>query len=192
MAARLVLSGGIGSGKSAAANILQSLGAVVFSSDDFARRVLAPETEATRLVIERWPEVAAEGVIDRARLGRLVFSDAGRLIELERIVHPYTRQSLMEAIERVPSADVVVEMPIIRNWFEGWTVVVVDAADEVRLTRAASRSDEVAEADVRAVMARQPSRAEWLLVADLVIDNGGDMAALEIECRTVWNRVTDL
>jgi len=165
---------------------------VVFSSDDFARRVLAPETEATRLVLERWPEVAVEGVIDRARLGRLVFSDADRLTELERIVHPYTRQSLMEAIERVPSADVVVEMPVIRDWFAGWTVVVVDAADEVRLTRAASRTDEMAEADVRAVMTHQPSRAEWLLAADLVIDNGGDMAALEIECHAVWNRVTDL
>ncbi|MEE9582704.1 MAG: dephospho-CoA kinase [Acidimicrobiia bacterium] len=192
MAARLILSGGIGSGKSTAASILQGLGAVVFSSDEFARRVLAPETEATRLVLERWPEVGVDGVIDRARLGRLVFSDAGHLTELERIVHPYTRQSLMEAIDRVPSADVVVEMPIIRDWFEGWTLVVVDAADEVRLTRAASRTDEMVETDVRAVMGHQPSRAEWLLAADLVIDNGGDMAALESECRAVWNRVTDL
>ncbi len=164
----------------------------MLSSDEFARRVLAPETEATRLVVERWPEVEADGVIDRARLGRLVFSDAGRLTELEEIVHPRTRQSLMEAIDRIPSADVVVEMPIIRDWFEGWTVVVVDTPDEIRLTRTASRTGDMAEADVRAVMERQPSRAEWLLAADLVIDNGGDMAALESECRAVWNQVTDL
>lgn len=167
-------------------------GAVVFSSDEFARRVLAPGTEATRAVLQRWPEVADDGVIDRARLGRLVFADADRLNELEQIVHPYTRRSLTEAINRVPSADVVIEMPIIRDWFEGWTVVVVDAADAIRLKRAAARPDQMAEVDIRAVMERQPSRQEFLLAADLVIDNGGDMAALEGECRAVWDRVTGL
>ncbi len=191
MAARVILSGGIGSGKSTAANFLSDFGAVVFSSDEFARRVLSPGTEATRLVLERWPEVADDGVIDRARLGRLVFSDAGRLAELEQIVHPYTRRSLAEAIDRVPAADIVVEMPILRDWFENWTVVVVDADDALRLTRAAARPDQMAEDDIRAVMERQPRRAEWLLAADFVIDNGGDMADLEIECRRVWDRVTD-
>lgn len=165
---------------------------MVFSSDEFARRVLAPGTEATRLVLERWPETADDGVIDRARLGRLVFSDAGRLAELEQIVHPYTRRSLAEAIDRVPAADIVVEMPILRDWFENWTVVVVDADDALRLTRAAARPDQMAEDDIRAVMERQPRRAEWLLAADFVIDNGGDVADLERECRAVWDRVTDL
>jgi len=165
---------------------------VVFSSDEFARRVLAPGTEATRLVLERWPEVADDGVIDRARLGRLVFSDAGCLAELEQIVHPYTRRALAEAIDRVPAADIVVEMPILRDWFENWTVVVVDADDALRLTRAAARPDQMAEDDIRTVMQRQPRRAEWLLAADFVIDNGGDMAYLEGECRAVWDRVTVL
>ena len=167
-------------------------GAVVFSSDEFARRTLAPDTEATRLVLERWPEVADDGVIDRSRLGRLVFSDADRLRELEQIVHPHTRRSLAEAIELVPSADVVVEMPIIRDWFEGWTLAVIDAADPIRLARAAARPGEMTEADIRAVMERQLSREEWLLAADFVIDNSGDTAALETECRAVWDRVTDL
>lgn len=192
MAARVILSGGIGSGKSTVANFLSDFGAVVFSSDEFARRVLSPGTEATRLVLERWPEVADNGVIDRARLGRLVFSDAGRLAELEQIVHPYTRRSLVEAIDRVPAADIVVEMPILRDWFENWTVVVVDADDALRLTRATARPDQMAEDDIRAVMERQPRRAEWLLAADFVIDNGGDEADLKSECRALWDRVTDL
>ncbi len=86
----------------------------------------------------------------------------------------------------------MVEMPILRDWFENWTVVVVDADDAIRLTRAAARPDQMAEEDVRAVMERQPRRAEWLLAADFVIDNGGDMTDLKSECRAVWDRVTAL
>ena len=188
--ARLVLSGGIGSGKSTAAKIFATLGAVVFSADEFARRILAPGTEATEEVIKLWPGVADNGVINRLRLGRLVFADPARLAELEAITHPATRRSLGEAIDEVAEADIVVEMPIIRDWFKGWTVAVVDVADEIRVGRAVARKGQMSESEVRAVMERQPSRSDWLLAADLVVDNSGDEAALQETCREVWQRVT--
>ena len=190
MSTRLVLSGGIGSGKSTVAKILSTLGATVFSADDFARRILAPGTKATAEVIRRWPEVAEDGVIDRSRLGRLVFADPVRLSQLETITHPATRCSLTEAIAGVVDADIVVEMPIIRDWFEGWTVVVVDAPDEIRVARVVARADRMTKSTVLDVMARQPSRSEWLLAADFVVDNSGDEGALQQACHSVWERVT--
>lgn len=190
MPVRLVLSGGIGSGKSTAAAILARLGAEVFSADDFARRVLDAGTDASAAVIDRWPQVADGCAIDRIALRRLVFADPEELAELEAITHPPTRKALQEAVSAVAASDAVIEMPILRDWFNGWTIVIVDAPDDLRLERASGRDHRLDESDIRAVMARQPSRAEWLLAADLVIDNRGSIADLTEECRRVWDRVT--
>ena len=92
----------------------------------------------------------------------------------------------------VPDSKVVfVEVPILRDWFEGWKVVVVDAPDDVRVARSVVRDDRMTESEILAIMARQPSRSEWLLAADLVIDNGGDKRQLDTACRSVWERVID-
>lgn len=191
MSARFVLSGGIGSGKSSAGEIFSSLGAVVFSADDFARRVLAPGSEATERVIELWPEVASGGAIDRIELGRLVFGSPEQLHALESITHPPTRRDLLDAMAEVPESEVViVEMPILRDWFDGWMTVVVDAPEGIRVARVLARDDRLVESDIRAIMARQPSRSEWLLAADFVIDNSADEKTLERGCRAVWERLT--
>ena len=190
MPVRLVLSGGIGSGKSTAAAILARFGATVFSADEFARRVLDSGTAAYGAVIGRWPQVADGGAIDRTALRRVVFADPEELAALEAIIHPPTRQALHDAVSAVAPADVVIEMPILRDWFDRWTIVIVDAPDELRLERATGRDHRLDESDIRSVMASQPSRAEWLLAADLVIDNRGSMADLTDECGRVWDRVT--
>lgn len=187
-----LLLGGIGAGKSAAADVFRGLGAVVLSADDFARDVLEPGTEETAAVIERWPEVSDDGrTIDRLRLGRTVFSDPKALAELESITHPPTQAALISAADDHGGDVVGIEMPILRDWFPGWPRVVVDAPPELCLARAGGRSGGMEESDVRAVMARQPNRSQWLLAADLVIDNSGDLGQLERECLRVWERLND-
>lgn len=192
MPVRLVLSGGIGSGKSTAAAILAQFGATVFAADEFARRVLDVGTRPAAAVIDRWPQVADGEAIDRTELGRLVFADPEQLAALEAITHPPTREALEEAISAAAESDLVVEMPILRDWFDDWPIAVVDAPDELRMERAAHRADRFDEQSLRAVMARQPSRAEWLLAADFVIDNRGSTADLTRECRRVWERVSNV
>ena len=192
MPVRLVLSGGIGSGKSTAAAILAQFGATVLAADEFARRVLDVGTLSSAAVIDRWPQVADSGIIDRTKLGRLVFADAEQLAALEAITHPPTREALQEAISAAADSDLVVELPILRDWFDDWPIAVVDTPDELRMERAARRADRFDEQGLRAVMARQPSRAEWLLAADFVIDNRGSTADLTKECRRVWERVTNV
>ncbi len=191
MSQGFLLSGGIGAGKSTAAEVFRGLGAVVLSADEFARAVLAPGSPESAAVIERWPEASSDGrTVDRARLGRIVFSDGTALVELEAITHPATRTALAAEVDRHSGRVVVIEMPIVRDWFPGWSQVVVDASDEERVARAVGRGNVMEESDVRAVMARQPSRSEWLLAADYVIDNSGDLDRLEQQCRRVWRRVT--
>ncbi len=190
MSRGFLLLGGIGAGKSAAAAVFARFGALVLSADDFARAVLAPGTTETTAVLERWPDVSDDGqTIDRRRLGRRVFSDGEALAELESITHPATRAALAEAVASYRGEMVAIEMPILRDWFPEWPRVVVDAPNEVRLLRALSRDDGRDEEEIRAMMDRQPSRAEWLAAADFLIDNSGDLQDLEDECRRVWEEL---
>jgi len=184
---RVVLTGGIGAGKSTAASVFARHGAEVVSADAVAASVLDVGEPAVAQVAARWPQVVASGVVDRSALGRIVFADAGALAELEAIVHPETRRRIEAAVAVAEAPAVVVEIPILRDWFAGWTVVVVDAPVEVRVQRILDRREgAMARTDVDRVLARQPSRSEWLLAADYVLDNGSDPARLEEECGRLW------
>jgi dephospho-CoA kinase len=186
--ARVLLLGGIGSGKSTAADWFAAHGAHVISADDVARTVLAPGTEASATVLAMWPAAdAGDGTVARETLGRIVFADPAELAALESIVHPATRAAIREEVADHPDDLVMVEMALLRDWYDdSWLRVVVDAPDDLRIARTIERESAMTADDVRQIMGRQAMRAEWLAVADFVIDNSGDRAALESQCETVW------
>ena len=190
MTATALLTGGIGSGKSAAAAVLGRLGAVVVSADEAAHRVLEPGGAAAAEVALRWPEAVVEGRIDRRALGRIVFADPAALAALEAVTHPAVAALLAEQVERAgPAPLVMVEVPLPADIMgEGWPRVVVDAPEDVRIFRLRLRGMEPVEIAGR--MAAQPDREGWLARADHVIDNGGDPEQLERECRRVWRALT--
>jgi dephospho-CoA kinase len=118
-----------------------------------------------------------DGRVDRSALARIVFADPAELSRLEEITHPHIFNLIQERAAGIEGV-VVVEMPILGVMpGEGWRRIVVDGRDEVRVQRALARGMD--EADARARISRQPSRAEWLAAADLVIPNHGD----EVELR---------
>lgn len=170
---RWLLTGGIGSGKSEVGRILQNLGVHTIDADAVGHLVL--EGPALAPVAERWPDVIKEDTVDRTALARIVFSNLAELRELEAITHPLIFGSIEAELEGFADA-VVVEMPLITG-LEGWRRMVVDARDEVRLERAVRR--EMTHEDVEARIASQPSRSEWLALADLVIPNQGSISDLE-------------
>lgn len=183
--ARVLLGGGIGSGKSAAAALLSSLGAAVLSADRAAHRVLEPGGPAAAAVSARWPAAVVDGRIDRQALAGIVFRDGAALAELELLTHPAIARLLGEEVAGVDAPVIVVEMPLPMDLLgPGWRWVVVDATDEARLARLEARGMSREEAVRR--MGAQPTRDEWLARAELVVDNGGDLAHLEAECRWAW------
>lgn len=186
MTVHALLSGGIGAGKSAAAEVFRRLGAAVISADEAAHRVLDPGGAAVDDVGRQWPEAVVDGVIDRRRLGRIVFGEAGALAELEAITHPAIRDLIAAGVAAAAGAPLVlVEVPLpVDPVGEGWPRVVVDAPEDVRIFRLRLRGMEPDEIAGR--MAAQPRRHEWLALADHVVDNGGDPEQLEPECRRVW------
>jgi dephospho-CoA kinase len=188
---RYYLGGGIGSGKSTVARLLADLGAVALSGDDAGREVLAPGTRETAAVLVRWPTVAsADGSIDRTSLGRIVFADAAALAELEAITAPGIAERLLRAVAGHPAATVLVEVPVLRQVAgAGWPWIVVDAPEDLRLQRVMARNPDIGESGIRDIMARQPSRSEWLAAAAWVLDNGADSVRLAEQCRRLWAEI---
>jgi len=186
--ARALLGGGIGSGKSSAAALFASWGAQVFSADAAAHAVLEPGGVAAAAVAARWPGVVAAGSIDRRALAEVVFADAGERAVLEAITHPAIGRLLRAWVAPVTEGVVLVEMPLPVDLLgPGWRWVVVDAPDDVRLSRLTARG--MTEADARRRMAVQPSREEWRRRADLVVDNGSGFEHLDEECRRAWQEM---
>ncbi|MDH6116030.1 dephospho-CoA kinase [Kitasatospora sp. GAS204B] len=192
---KIGLTGGIGAGKSAVADLLVSYGAVLIDSDLIAREVVAPGTPGLAAVVAEFgPGVlGADGALDRPALGAIVFGDPERLAALNAIVHPLVRErSAQLEAAAAPDAIVVHDVPLLaenglRPLFD--QVIVVDADQEVRLDRLV-RLRGMAESEARARMAAQASREQRLAVADLVVENNGSPAELAERVKALWERLS--
>lgn len=189
---RAILSGGIGTGKSTAADVFAALGAEIVSADAMGHGVLESGGEAFDAVAARWPEVVGDdGTIDRRALGRIVFGEPALLAELESMTHPAIRSRILAVVDRSSAPAVLVELPLARDLLgEGWRRIVVDAPAAVRRERLRRRGMDDDEIDGR--MAAQPDRAAWLGWADHVVDNSSDLDHLGRECLRVWRALTGL
>jgi dephospho-CoA kinase len=185
---RLVVYGGIGSGKSTVAGMLAGLGARIIEADKLGHVALEPEGAAFAGVSERWPEVVESGGIDRSKLAAIVFADPEALAELEAITHPHIRSAIQSIVDEADASHLVLEMPILRDFVgEGWVRVLVDAPYDVRVDRAVARGSE--RSDVVARATAQPSDDEYHEVADWVIANTGDIDDLESAVGELWHQL---
>ena len=167
---RIILTGGIGSGKSYVAERLASRGWHVIEADRVGHLVLEPGGGAFESVRRRWPSVITDGRIERKRLADIVFSDPVQLAELEKITHPAIRSSILDRVDAA-ERDVVVEIPLLRDWFAGWPVIVVTAPREIRMDRLRRRG--LSDDEIVARMQNQPTEAQWLEAGDHIVVNDG-------------------
>src|SRR5690606_23052905 len=151
------LTGGIGSGKSTVAELLEEYGVPVVAADELSRVVVAPGSEGLRAVVEHFgPEILDErGELDRRRMADVVFRDPERRRELEAILHPRIRdrfEQVLDALEKAGHEVAVYEVPLLfeRNLQgEMKAVILVTAPIEQRVARVRAR-DDVTETEVRA------------------------------------------
>ena len=135
----VVLTGGIGSGKSTVGRLLRGWGAHLVDADVLAREVVAPGTPGLSAVVAAFgPDVlTGTGALDRSVLADLVFVDQGKRVRLEEIVHPLVHRRAVDLLAAAEAPLVVYEVPLPgRSPFEvDPTVVVVDAPEDVRRRR---------------------------------------------------------
>jgi dephospho-CoA kinase len=191
---RIGLTGGIGSGKSAVADLLAERGAVIIDADLLARQAVEPGSPGLARIVAEFGTrlLTPEGSLDRPALGEIVFSDPEARARLNAIVHPEVRR-LAADIERTaaPDAIVVHVIPLLletgqQDLFDLIVVVDVDPAIQVRRVR---ERDGLDEGQIRARIEAQATREARLAVADVVIDNNGSPADLEVSVAELWRRL---
>jgi dephospho-CoA kinase len=193
------LTGGIGAGKSAVADLLVDLGAVLIDADRIAREVVAPGGPAYQPLIDRFGPaiVDADGTIDRPALAAIVFPDPEALADLNAITHPAIGAEMARRKDAAAGTDqvVVLDIPLLRAEHRDTmsldSVVVVDAPVETALARLVEIRGMSTE-DAEARMAAQVSREERLSGADLVVDNSRDLDHLRTEVDRVWEALMAL
>jgi dephospho-CoA kinase len=178
------LTGGIGTGKSTVARLIAARGVPVIDADTLAREAVQPGSPGLAAIASAWPDaMAADGSLDRARLGRIVFSDRAARARLEAMLHPRIAEladarvrALARAGHRLAfyEASLLVETGRHRD-MDG--LVVVDAPEPERIARV-MRRDGLTAGEVGARLAAQAPVAEKRRVATRVIENGGDLASL--------------
>jgi len=188
------LTGNIGSGKSTVAQLLSERGATIIDADVLARRAVELGTTAYAAIVERWGTsiLAADGLIDRTALRRIVFSEPQELEQLNSIVHPEVermRAALVELARQRGDRLVVCDIPLLfeRRMTDDFDrIVLVDAPRPVRLERLVRerglRETEAMDMSV-AQMPAELKRAR----ADFVIDNIGTLTQLDQRVTEVWS-----
>jgi dephospho-CoA kinase len=187
------LTGGIGSGKSAVADLLVARGAVLIDADQVARDVVAPGGPAYQPLIDRFGTgiVAPDGTIDRPALAAVAFADEATRLELNAITHPAIGIAMIQARDALADTDniVVLAIPLLtalhRETVKLHKVVVVDCPTDVALERLLSQRG-FDRADAEARIRSQISREERTKEADYVVDNSGDRASLEVAVAKLW------
>jgi dephospho-CoA kinase len=187
------LTGGIGSGKSAAASLFGKLGAAIVDTDEISHQLTAPGGDALPELTRQFgaASISASGGLDRARMRDLVFRDATAREKLEAILHPMIRERTRAGIATARAPYVIVVVPLL---FETGAyldivkrVVVVDCDEGTQIRRVVARSG-IAADEVRRIMAAQLPRAERVKRADDVLDNNGDLEALKPQVARLHDR----
>ncbi|MBF8251960.1 MAG: dephospho-CoA kinase [Actinobacteria bacterium] len=184
------LTGGIGSGKSLAAEYFADLGAIVIDADQLARAAIERGSKGFDEVVTIFGDsILKDGDIDRRALGELVFKDPTKKAALEAIIHPWVRSEFEAAVLSLSGNQTLVyEIPLLfetggANRFE--TVITVEAQMDKRIERLREKGLHLSEIEAR--IAAQASREERVSIADFVIENNGSRDDLLRQVENIWD-----
>lgn len=192
------LTGGIGSGKTTAAEMLAELGAAVIHADQVGHEVYRPGSTGWQAVVEAFGDGVLDpsGAVDRKKLAAIVFSDPAELRRLNAIVHPLIAAAVRERIAKLRGdgfrAPIVVEAAILieANWLslvdEVWLLV---APPDVVAARVQAQRG-MAASELRARIEAQMSDAERRRHATVIIENNGSLVDLRRRIEAAWARCT--
>ncbi len=197
------LTGGIGSGKSSVARMLEGLGAVVIDADAIVHELQAPGQPLVDEIAGAFGRgvLRPDGALDREALGALVFRDAGARARLNQLVHPQVGLEIARRTQAARDAGapiVVLDVPLLLEGRKAGTgtakvvgfdaIVVVWVPEATQITRASARDGTSREDVLRRVRAQMPLDEKRAL-ADHVIDNSGSLGDTERQVRALWKEL---
>jgi dephospho-CoA kinase len=188
------LTGGIGCGKSLAAQYFAELGALVIDADQLARAAIERGSDGFDEVVTIFGDgILKDGNIDRRALGDLIFKDLSAKAQLENIIHPFVRREFEEAVASLKGDQVLVyEIPLLvetgaHQRFD--VVITVESQIENRVARLRARGMHISEIEGR--IAAQATREQRIEVADFLIENDGTEDELLRQVENIWDSLHD-
>ncbi len=187
------LTGSICSGKSTVCGFLAELGAAIVSADEIGHRAFLPGTPIWNEVVREFgPEIVGEdGIIDRQKLGAIVFQDKAALSQLNRIMHPGMHRmaaAMIDSLKEKGVEVIVLEAPLLveANWLDLVDRVwVTTASDQTKVQRCASRSG-LSEEQASSRLASQLSDEEKIKHADVVLDTDTTLGEVKERVKALW------
>ena len=186
----IALTGGIGSGKSLAAEYFADLGALVIDADQLARAAIERgSTGFDEVVAVFGDSILKNGEIDRRLLGELIFKDSALKSKLEAIIHPRVRSEFEEAVASLEGDQILIyEIPLL---FETGgaarfdSVITVEANMDERIARLLKKGLHISEIEAR--IAAQATREQRLSITDFLIENNGTQDELLRQVENIWD-----
>lgn len=193
----IALTGGIASGKSTIARRLAELGAVVVDADQIVRDVQSPGSEVLARIEDAFGAdvISADGALDRAALGAMVFGDPERLARLNAIVHPAVRAESQRRFEAAAAAEpggvVVYDVPLLveARVDDPWDLIVVAHAPAQERRRRLVELRGMAEQAAQERIDAQVSDERRLAIADEVVDTSGSLEQTMLQTDALWERI---
>lgn len=190
------LTGGIGSGKTAASDYLASLGITVVDADLASRVIVEPGQPALAAIEAHFGAevIAADGTLDRRALRERVFANPEQRKALEAITHPAIGAEIMRQLQASRSPYTVLVSPLLLETSQhrmAQRILLIDVPEALQVARTTSR-DEVPAAQVEAIMAAQMPREEKRARADDIVVNDGDLSHLQAQLDTLHARYLEM
>ena len=190
------LTGGVGCGKSAVAELFAEQGVPVIDADQLAREAVAPGEPALQEIRQRFGAgiLLANGQLDRRQLRRIVFHDDQARLDLEAILHPRIRALMQQQLATLSAPYAILSIPLLLETGQQQTVqriLVVDCPPDLQIRRVCER-DGVDPQQARGILHAQCSRQDRLSAADDVIDNAGPQTQLRAQVMQLHRKYLEL
>ena len=187
------LTGGIGSGKSAAANFFIELGIDLIDADMISKNILDDNLQAKKLFIESFGKayIDKNNKIDRNLLREDIFKDSNKKEQLELIIHPIVQEEILEFISKSKSIYKIIMVPLIfetntQNFYD--KIIVIDCEENYQIERASARDDKTKE-DIINIIKNQATREQRKSIADEVIYNNSTLENLRTQVIEVHQKL---
>jgi dephospho-CoA kinase len=190
------LTGGIGSGKSAAAALFKDIGVDLIDADDLARDSLSINSEGYKLFIEEFGDkyLDENKNINRELIRKLIFNDSNAKAKLESIIHPIVRSGIETFIKNKKSDYCIIVVPLIFETNSSKIydrVLVIDCDVDVQISRTSKRDNQT-KSDIENIVNKQATREQRLSIADEVIVNNGSLDLLRNEVLKIHKKYLEI
>lgn len=190
------LTGGIGSGKSAAAALFKDIGVDLIDADDLARDSLSINSEGYKLFIDEFGDkyLDENKNINRELIRKLIFNDSDAKSKLENIIHPIVRSGIETFIKNKKSDYCIIVVPLIFETNSSKIydrVLVIDCDVDVQISRTSKRDNQT-KSDIENIVNKQATREQRLSIADEVIVNNGSLDLLRNEVLKIHKKYLEI